>query len=79
MIIELKRWHWALFIALLLTQFFGMWTSLEWSHYGLAFADFFRRIGWLGLWIPAFYLFSSAFGTTVILAKLSEVVTEHKS
>jgi hypothetical protein len=75
MTVELKNRHWVLFLALIVTQFVGWWVSLTRSPYGPAMVDFFMR-GRFGLVIPMSFVFSSAFTTTVILAKLTEVFTK---
>ena len=80
MTIVLRRWHWMLFIALLLIQLGGWWISLLRSPYGPAVVDFFPSHG-LGLWNLANLALgriSSAFGTTVILAKVFEVFAQQK-
>ena len=78
MTIELKNRHWALFLALAVTQFFGLWVSLTRSPYGPAVADFFMRGGWFGPVIPMSWVIGSAFTTTVIFAKLTEALRKHR-
>ena len=73
MIVELRKSHWVLFVALALTQFVGWWISLVRAPWGPAVLDFFTRGGWFGLVIPLGWIIGSAFITTVLLAKLLEV------
>jgi hypothetical protein len=76
MTVVLKNQHWALVCPLSLIQLVGLWLSLSRSPYGPAVVDFFRRGGWFGLVIPVSSVIGSAFTTTVILAKLTEVFTK---
>jgi hypothetical protein len=75
MTVELKNRHWALLCTLSLIQLMGLWLSLLRSPYGPAVVDFFRRSGWFGL-LPVSFIVGSAFTTTVIVAKLTEVFTK---
>jgi Ni,Fe-hydrogenase I cytochrome b subunit len=78
MTVELKNWHWVLFLSLAVTQFAGLWISATRSPYGPAVVDFFMRRGWFGLVIPMSLVIGSAFTTTVIVAKLIEVLTKRQ-
>ncbi|MGD0791246.1 MAG: hypothetical protein ABR920_05695 [Terriglobales bacterium] len=78
MTVELKSRHWVFFLALAVTQFVGLWISVTRSPYGPAVVDFFMRRGWFGLVIPMSFVIGSAFTTTVIFAKLTEVFTKRQ-
>jgi hypothetical protein len=78
MTVELKSRHWVFFLALAVTQFAGWWLALTRSPYGPTVVDFFKRGGWFGLVIPMCFVIGSAFTTTVILAKLTEVFTKRQ-
>ncbi len=76
MTVELKNRHWALFFALIAIQSVGWWVSVTRSPYGPAVVSFAHRVGWTMFVIPVALVFNSAFTTTVILAKLTEVFTK---
>jgi hypothetical protein len=72
MIVELRKSHWVLFVALALTQFVGCWMTLVRSPYGPAVWAFLTHGGWFGLFVPLTWIIGCAFATTVIVAKLTE-------
>ncbi len=78
MTVELKNRHGVLFFALAVVQFIGLWMSLTRSPYGPAVLDFAHRAGWTMFVLPVALVFNSAFATTVILAKLTEVFTKRQ-
>jgi hypothetical protein len=78
MTVELKTRHWVLLFALVVTQFVGLWVSLTRSPYGSAVVGFAHRAGWTMFVLPVALVFNSAFTTTVILAKLTEVFTKRQ-
>ena len=79
MTIELRQGHWVLFAALTSTQFFGLWMSLRHTPLGPAVRDFFAHSGWFTPVIPLSWMIGSAFTTTLVIAKLSEVFVKPQS
>ncbi|MFY9561636.1 MAG: hypothetical protein WAQ52_15490 [Terriglobales bacterium] len=78
MTVVLKRWHWALFLALSLAQI-GGWILLARSSLIIFTADFLQRAGWFTRFaVPVSYTISVAFTDTVIIAKLTEVFAKQK-
>jgi len=78
MTVELKIRHFALCLALVTIQCVGLWVSLARSPYEPAVLDFAHRTGWTMLVLPGALVISSAFATTVILAKLTEVFAKRQ-
>ena len=78
MTVELKTRHWVLCFALVAIQCVGLWMSLARSPYGPAVLDFAHRTGWTMFVLPVALVFNSAFATTVILAKLTEVFVKRQ-
>jgi hypothetical protein len=78
MTVELKNRHWVLFLALAVAQFVGLWISLTRLPYGPAVVDFAHRTSWTTCMLLVALVFNSAFTTTVILAKLTEVFTSRQ-
>jgi len=74
--VVLKRWHWALFIVLLMTQL-GGYVLLARSSLVIFTADFLQRAGWVTRFvIPASSAISVSFTVTAIMANLTEVLAK---
>jgi hypothetical protein len=72
MTVELKRWHWALFIVLLMTQL-GGYVLLARSSLVIFTAGFLPRAGWVTRFmIPASSAISISLTITAIIANLTE-------
>jgi hypothetical protein len=78
MTVVLKRWHWALFIILLMAQL-GGYVLLARSSLVIFTADFLQRAGWVTRFmIPASSAISVSFTVTATIANLTEVFAKQK-
>jgi hypothetical protein len=78
MTVTLKRWHWTLFIVLLMAQL-GSYVLLARSSLLIFTADFLQRAGWVTRFmIPASSAISASFTVTATIAQLTEVFAKQK-
>jgi hypothetical protein len=78
MTVTLKRWHWTLFIVLLMAQL-GSYVLLARSSLLIFTADFLQRAGWVTRFmIPASSAISASCTVTATIAQLTEVFAKQK-
>lgn len=78
MTVTLKRWHWTLFVVLLVAQL-GGYILLSRSSMVIFAADFLQRTSWVTRFmIPVSSAISVAFTATVAIAQLTDVFVKQK-